>query len=315
MLTKYMLMILYVSRVYKPRMKNNDKKLTDHSLIMVLLTPVILIVTLNGCSPLDVLNAASPSDQQRRIADIPYGNLPRQQLDVYVPNDVRADRDVVVFYYGGSWRNGDKIKYRFVADALTEEGMLVVIPDFRVYPDADWRGMINDAAAAFQWTIENIKYYGGNPQRVFLQGHSSGAHMAAMVALDQGLMDSVSRTISPCGLIGLAGPYDFLPIKSRRVKEVFSSASNDMSLTQPITYASANDPSALLLSGADDGTVYPSNSINLAKALKSNGVDAQVKIYPDVGHAGVVASLAPLFRNQASTLTDITEFMRRTDCL
>jgi acetyl esterase/lipase len=284
------------------------------SVIMTLVMSIIVLSTLVGCSPLDVLNAVTPSDQQRRIADIPYGTKPRQQLDVYIPDDRQNNRDVVVFYYGGSWRNGEKEQYRFVADALTENGVVVVIPDFRLYPQADWKEMLADAAAANQWAIENIKQYGGNPQRVFLQGHSSGAHMAAMVALDDKLRQRAGSVTTPCGLIGLAGPYDFLPIQSREVKQVFSSANGQLSVTQPITFVSAGDPSAFLLSGADDGAVYPSNSINLGNALISNGVNAQVKIYPDIGHAGVVASLAPLFRSRADTLADIMHFINTTQC-
>lgn len=264
-----------------------------------------------GCSPLDAVNVLTPSAAYVQHRDIQYAETEKSSLDVYVPsaNTTKA-RDVILFYYGGLWRKGAKEQYRFVADVYAALGYVVVIPDFRKYPDVDWTGMIADVAEAYRWTTEHIEGYGGNPSRIFLLGHSSGAHLAAMIAFDQKLREGVA---SPCGFVGLSGPYDFAPIGDEDVREVFSSA-HDPRATQPITFASRGDPAALLLTGAEDETVEPGNSARLADRLSQVGVQAQVISYPDVGHAGLLISLTPINSKNASTVEDSVAFMRQRSC-
>ena len=177
-----------------------------------------------GCSPLSMLSATVGSNFHE-TANQAYGTDPRQTLDVYTPENSVKNADVVVFFYGGRWQFGSKEEYRFVADGLTEKGFIAVIPDYRLYPQVDWRDFISDTAAAYHWVETHIAAYGGNPQRIFIMGHSAGAHLAAMVALDPQLRQKAGSTHAPCGMIGVAGPYDFLPIDDADVQQVFKSAS------------------------------------------------------------------------------------------
>lgn len=271
----------------------------------------LLASWLGGCSPLDALNALSPAPEYIQYRELRYAGANEPGLDIYVPTPTSGQpRDVVIFIHGGRWRTGSKDQYRFVADAFAARGYIVILPDFRQFPEADWTGMITRVAQVHRWTETHIERYGGNADRIFLMGHSSGAHLAAMVAFDGRLREAAR---APCGFVGLAGPYDFLPIGDKDVREVFRSAKNP-SATQPITFADAGDPAALLLTGSNDSTVEPGNSVRMAEKLADAGVRVETISYPEVGHAGILAALTPLNSGNASVISDSVAFMRQAHC-
>ena len=273
---------------------------------------LLSLFVISGCSPLSVLNATVGSNYQQ-TANQAYGPNPRQKLDVFVPAKPVANADVVVFIYGGRWQFGSKEEYRFVADGLAAKGLITVIPDYRLYPQVDWRDMIADTAAAYRWTETHIASLGGNPRRIFIMGHSSGAHLAAMVALDAKVRLQAGASRAPCGVIGLAGPYDFLPIEDADVQQVFKTA-NPLIESQPIYYVTDKAPPMLLLTGAADTTVKPGNTDRFAAAIQARGGIAEVKHYPDVAHIGIMLALARSLSFMAPTLQDSASFIQRTAC-
>lgn len=266
-----------------------------------------------GCTPLTLVNATVGTDDYRRVVDEAYGSETRQKLDIYIPSSKTENADVVIFFYGGRWQTGSKSDYRFVAAGLASEGLIAVIPDYRLYPEVDWREFIADAASAYRWVETHIASSGGNPRRIFLMGHSAGAHIAAMVALDETVRQRAGSGGKPCGMIGLAGAYDFLPFRDDDIQKIFGTATRPMD-TQPIFYADGSDPSLLLLTGAADTTVKPRNSYRLAEAINTRGGKARVVSYDDVGHSGVLISLAHSLKFLAPTLQDTIDFVRTTVC-
>jgi len=272
---------------------------------------LILSFVLTGCSPLELLNATVSDDGYSSVLNKAYGDKPRQSLNIHIPKKVKNNADVVVFFYGGRWQYGSKDEYAFVADALTSEGFITVIADYRLYPRVDWREFVQDGATAYQWVANNIQQYGGNPNRIFVMGHSAGAHIAAMAAVDESLLKQ--GTQRPCGFIGLAGPYDFLPIRDEDVKRIYSTAS-DLKDTQPISFVNKGDPAMLLLHGMDDEAVKPKNSINMAARAKQVGVPVEMKLYKETDHIDVLISLSSTFRSYAPALKDTANFMTKTVC-
>jgi acetyl esterase/lipase len=128
------------------------------------------LAILSACSPVGVLNALAPAEGVTVATDIAYLPGERHGLDVYAP----AGRSpVVVFIYGGGWKDGEKALYRFVGATLAERGIVTVIPNYRVFPVVRFPGFIEDAAAAVAWTKVNIARYGGEPRR---SSHRRHAH-------------------------------------------------------------------------------------------------------------------------------------------
>jgi acetyl esterase/lipase len=253
---------------------------------------ILLMLLISACSPTAVLNALAPRDGIAVTSDIPYGDGPRHTLDVYAPRMAAGPTPVVVFFYGGNWDSGAKAMYRFVGAALAARGVLTVIPDYRLYPQVRFPDFMYDAAAAVAWTRANAARFGGDPHRLFLMGHSAGAQIATLVALDASYLRSVD--MSPrevCGVIGLAGPYDFLPLHDAELQVIFG-AEAERPRSQPINYVSPLAPPMLLLAGRDDDTVDPGNTLRLATRLRAVDASVQDELYPGVGHKALIAAFA-----------------------
>ncbi|MDX1517796.1 MAG: alpha/beta hydrolase [Woeseiaceae bacterium] len=267
-----------------------------------------LTLGLAACSPIRLLNATSPSRHYEHTADVPYGAGARQRLDVYVPKQLSGPAPLVVFFYGGGWKEGSKRNYEFVASALTDAGYVVVIPDYRLYPDVAFPAFVDDGAAAVAWAAANADRLGADADNLFVMGHSAGAHIAALLALDERYLASHGyRPSELAGLIGLSGPYDFLPIEGGYLLDVFPEETRARS--QPVNFVTAAAAPALLIHGTDDTTVRPTNSDSLAQRLRDVDVPVTLKTYDDVGHARVVAALAPSFDFLSQTLEDSRSFI------
>jgi acetyl esterase/lipase len=275
-----------------------------------LLAPfVALIAALPSCAPVDLLNATVPLGDVTVTRDVAYGSDPRQQLDIYRPAQA-ANAPVIVFFYGGSWDSGSRGEYKFVAAPLARAGFLVIVPDYRLYPQVLYPTFLEDCAHAVAWSFAHAADYGGDPRHLVLAGHSAGAYNAAMLALNPTYLHDagVSRD-QLAGMVGLAGPYDFLPIEIPKVKAIFAPG-DDGPVTQPITYVDGHNPPMLLMAGTDDDTVYPRNSTALAARIRDTGGKVEEKLFKGLGHIGLVTAIAPLFQPRAPVLQDIIRFAR-----
>jgi acetyl esterase/lipase len=272
---------------------------------------------LAGCERLGFLAANVPAafGSYKRHANIAYGADPQQRLDVYVPEraiepeGAVLPRPVVLFWHGGRWREGDKADYRFVGAALAESGYVTLVANYRHYPQVKMPGFMQDAAEATLWAAAHANQYGGTAQRLYLMGHSAGAHLAALVTLDPRYFAAAGQSVPHiAGVIGLSGAYDFLPLLEPDVQDMFGPPQLYPE-SQPINFVRADAPPMLLVQGLNDETVKPKNSRNLAAALQALGVPVTLKLYPKVSHADTVAALTVLLRGRAPTLADIRAFV------
>jgi len=265
-----------------------------------------------ACSPLGALNGVNrltPGDGgvKRIVTGAAFGSDARQRLDVWAPENAAANLPVIVFFYGGSWNSGDREGYGFAARALAARGFLVVVPDYRLVPRARWPAFVQDGAAAIKWVAANIAGHGGDPARIGVMGHSAGAHIALLLSLDRrwGVADDIKAAV------GLAGPYDFRPFEPGGAAEAALGSAPDLADTQPIHFARPDAPPLLLLHGDEDTTVKPRNSLALAKAITDQGGRATAKLYPGIGHIGILLALSKPFRGKAPVLLDASNFLLR----
>jgi acetyl esterase/lipase len=241
---------------------------------------------------------------------IAYGGDERQKLDIYVPEGKAAKPyPVLVFFHGGAWRDGERDGYGFLGRAFAARGIVTVVADYRKTPKARFPAFVEDTAAAIAWVNDNISKHRGDVGRLYIMGHSAGAHIAMMAALDRqwlaanGLEPSIIK-----GVIGLAGPYDFLPLTTDSSKIALGQWPR-LTETQPITYARGDAPALLLLTGDIDTVVKPRNSKALAARMAELGGKAQLKIYPKVDHADIMMAVSRPFRSKAPVVADVTDFI------
>jgi acetyl esterase/lipase len=277
----------------------------------------LLAVSLAGCSPLAIVNGLTPSGTYTLSADIAYGPEARDRLDVYQPHETaqrpapRGGYPVVVFFFGGSWNTGERGDYRFVGEALASQGIVAVVADYRLYPQVRYPDFLIDSALAVAWAKREASHYGGDASRLFVMGHSSGGYNAAMVALDPRWLAAAGLTPSAlAGWIGLAGPYDFLPIKNKKAQPVFFHP-NYPPGSQPIDYVSKAAPRTFLGAAASDDIVNPErNSRQMADKLRAAGVPVTFKIYPRANHYTLIGAFAWPLRGFGPVLDDVAAFVR-----
>jgi acetyl esterase/lipase len=266
--------------------------------------------------PLAALDALASASGHERHSDLQYGPREGQRLDLYVPTapvpTPGRGRSAVLFIHGGRWTSGRKEEYRFVARSLAAAGHVVAVCDYRKYPDVRFPAFVEDGAAALAWAFSSLARHGVDPKRIFLMGHSAGAHIAALATMDarygrQGGYDPAAVA----GLILMSGPFDFFPIKSPDLQDIFGPVEQHPS-TQPLRFARSGLPPFLLLHGRRDRTVHPANSARLASAIRGHGGRATAIFYDFVNHTNILAGLSDrvglLF---APVLDDVTRFIGR----
>jgi acetyl esterase/lipase len=141
--------------------------------------------------------------------------------------------------------------------------------------------------------------------------HSAGAYNAMMLALDEQWLRRAGSDVSVVrGVAGLAGPYDFLPLEAGGHADKAMGKIRPVEKTQPISFVRADAPPLWLASGDEDATVRPRNSQNLAAAVERAGGHATLRLYPGIGHSGIVMALARPFRGRGPVLDEASDFLR-----
>ena len=244
------------------------------------------------------------------IRSIPYAGGERNTLDVYRPSMARQ-APIIVFIYGGSWQSGQKSTYSFVGEALARRGYVTVVPDYRVYPSVRFPAFLEDNAKAVRWVRDNAAKFGGDPETIYLMGHSAGAYNAAMLVFDARWLKRVGLSSQRlAGFIGVSGPYDFLPLKDQTLAAIFGGTNRPE--TQPINHVSRGAPPSMLATGTFDTTVEPSNSTRLAARLRATGNGVTLRRYPAVGHITILGGFVTPLQPLIPVLNDVDQFIHRT---
>jgi acetyl esterase/lipase len=270
---------------------------------------VLLVLSLTGCSSLaPVLNLLISREGYSVKEDLSYGGNPRQKLDVYTPDHLAGKAPVILFFYGGSWQSGRKEDYLAFGEAFATKGIVVAIADYRVYPEVRYPDFLKDGAAALAYVHAHIAQYGGDPDRIFIAGHSAGGYIAVMLAANPHYLDDAGAKLSWVrGAIGIAGPYDFLPLTDPTLITIFGGPHREDIL--PITYVDGKRPPMLLTAGEDDKTVGPGNVTRMAAKLRSFDSPVETRLYPGTSHVGIILSLAPTLRGNTTLRQDIIDFV------
>ncbi len=244
------------------------------------------------------------------VTDIQYGDELWQKLDIYPAQEIE-NAPVLIFVHGGSWRHGRKDQYRFAADAFIRLGYTVVLPDYVKYPSAEARfpSFAEDVAAATAWVKRNIARHNGDASKLFLAGHSAGAHTVAIVGADNQYLRAVGLSESDIsGVAGIAGPYSFVP--DWEVTQTVFGPESRYPLMDVFNYIDGNEPAMVLLHSTADVQVGQYNTEGLFERLQAKGVKAKKVIYQTPSHIDMVTHLHPWFTKKDKVANDIDTFFR-----
>ncbi len=195
----------------------------------------------------------------RQIDDLCYYSGPgadpeKHQLDLYLPPGP-GPHPVIVFVYGGAWKRGDRKDYGNLGRRLAARGILTAAISYRLAPRHPHPAQVRDSARALAWVYANIKKYQGNPKKIFLMGHSAGAHLVALLACDPRWL--AEQKLDPkiiAGVIAISGPYD-ITFMARDVpklaKEVFSEHPENWKKASPANHLGKSPLPPFLIAHAD----------------------------------------------------------------
>lgn len=246
----------------------------------------------SAIDPLSIIDLATSRRGYRLRADFHYGADPAQAFDLYLPIKGASPWPLLIFLHGGRWTYGSRKQYRFVGQAFARHGIATAVCGYRTWPRVSFPAFVEDAAAATAHIQQRAAELEINPDQIVIGGHSAGAHIAALLVTGTSYLENAGgRRTALAGMIGLSGPYDFLPLKDQDLREIFGPDETHES-SQPIKFVDGGEPPMLLLHGAKDKSVSPRNSQKLARAVEQLGGVAQVVVYPRLNHTKTVGGLA-----------------------
>ena len=266
-------------------------------------TAVLVAGGLAACNGAALLNTLTPSSSFDRERGVAYGDHPRQTLDVYRADAPREGAPTVVFVHGGGWEDGSKGHYKFIGDSFAKEGFDVVVPDYRLHPEAVYPSVVEDTARAAAWAVRAFD------RPVVLMGHSAGGYNAlqTVFAPELAAPAGLDACESVAGVVALAAPTGAYELEEEPYISVFPG--RFLGDDAPLNRAKAGMtevPRVLFVHGEDDTTVGPRNSTDLAGLL---GDRAQVNLYEGRGHVDVVRLLARLFEDDSTIKGDVVAFI------
>lgn len=241
----------------------------------------------------------------------------KPRLDVYSPA-TGSGHPVCLFVHGGGWKQLRKELFAAAAMVLVPEEIVVVIPDYTLYPDAGYEQMTYEVAAALSWTLENIAKYGGDPRRVVISGHSAGSHLTALAVMDPRFLAAYGRQWREvAGMLGVSGIYDlqvWYDFDQSRRPSIVSDLPEIMGgpagfdKASPIRYVRADLPPVLLIHGDQDAIVPWNSSAEFHAALRQAGARSELQVYVGRGHNDILLEAAE--EERAPIVVDIARFCR-----
>ena len=234
------------------------------------------------------------------LADLAYGDAPRQVLDLYLPD--RPAPRLFVFIHGGGWRGGDKEHYRALGELLANFGYAVVLPNHRLAPEHPYPAMAEDVAAAVAWVLRYAHESGVRQDGIFLAGHSSGAHLAALLSLHPRLLPQAGVALGDiAGAICISGVYDLTHYAgpgSEYLEPVFGRLPAALAEASPLHHMRSGAPPFFLAYAEHDYPGAGQQASAMSEALERSGGAAQVVEVPGRNHVtiltGVQSILDPL---------------------
>jgi acetyl esterase/lipase len=232
----------------------------------------------------------------RHELSIPYGSHPKQVLDIYYPNAVNTGNavPVLVFLHGGGFRGGAPGPMGFVGKNVLGHGAMFISMGYRLIPDAPFPDSCDDVELGLHWLRENVAQRGGDPDRIYLSGHSAGASLAASVALRPFAADPDLPEDLIKGLLVFSGFYD-----REQPAEDHNTASPRY--IQQLTKSIERVPAMTIAVSADsDFPTAPENADALVAAIKARGGAAERFTQPNADHFaainGMTEEASPVFQ-------------------
>lgn len=233
--------------------------------------------------------AVVEAQEHHMTADIPFGDLPRQTLDIYTPATINDETPVLMFLFGGGFSRGDKRQASNIGQEHADAGIIVVAPNYRVM--TTFPAFVEDAASAVAYVYRELRTGSGDPRPIFLSGWSAGGYIAGIVSYDQRYLEAEGVPQGAiAGFIGLAGPYSGGLCRGSPCPNTFPPGTE---ADWPVAaFVDADDPPMLLAQGTLDNYVDIGHLETLAATGEEAGIGVTTVIAENRGHSNMRDDLA-----------------------
>jgi arylformamidase len=242
-------------------------------------------------------SAAARREFECRL-DVPYGPGPSETLDIF-PGGPSAP--IQLFIHGGYWRAMDKADFHYVARAFRPAGAAVVVINYALVPAVDMDELVRQCRASVAWVHRHAGSFGGDPERLFISGHSAGGHLVAMLMSTDwrawGLPADVIK-----GGSGISGLYDLEPIRLSYLNRDLGLGPEQTRRLSPVSLVPERSGPLLLPLGGLEGPEYHRQTDELARAWWKRGLPCEVMDMPGLNHFSIVAQLGDPASELARTI-------------
>ena len=226
------------------------------------------------------------------VKDIAYGKLSREQLDIY-PSPEPSSK-TLVFIHGGYWHKFDKADSQFIAKAFRIYGITTVIINYPLAPAVSMDQILLSCREAIHWLYKNISGYNGDPNQIYVAGHSAGAHLAAMllatdpIAIGWKQYDLPTDVIK--GVCVISGVFNLIPIQLSYLNEVLNMDTVTAIRNSPVQLSPANGCPLLIAVGGDETDEFVDQSHELYNCWKES-IPAEIIQIPGLNHFSIIETV------------------------
>lgn len=250
-----------------------------------------------------------------RLSDQSYDSEHNLKLDVFAPKKGQSPKKILIFIHGGNWINGKKSIYRFFGKGMARKNIACVTINYRLSPKTNIAGMADDVAMAIKWVKENASSFNGDPNNIFVSGHSAGGHLAAMVAVDDHYFEKLkmNNPIKGVVLIDAYGldMYNYLTHsnspRDTTYKRVFTNDPTNWKNYSPLYHLGKNQPQFIQFVGAKTNGIIKEMNSAFYDELKKYQPDAQLIIVKRKRH---VPMIFQFYNPYVKSYKDIVNFIK-----
>lgn len=231
------------------------------------------------------------SERVKMRADVPYGERPREKLDLLFPENVVSGAPLHVFVHGGYWRSGEKELYRLVAETPLSAGAVTALVEYDLMPGKRLDTLVGQVRSALLWLQENAASFGADPNRISVSGHSAGAHLSSYLAA-VGTGESGPRLPDIKAMLLLSGIYDLKDIPGSFLKNEAAMTHEEAALWSPLSSTQLPGPHRIVAFGGDETSPFLEQAAALEAKLRAAGQSTELLNVSSRNHMNVVLDLA-----------------------
>lgn len=224
------------------------------------------------------------------IKDIAYGDLERERLDVF-PSSLPNSK-TLIFIHGGYWQMLDKAMFRFVASAFHSYGITTVLLTYPLAPAASIDQIVLSCRNGLKWVYKNIAAFNGNPNQIYVAGHSAGGHLAAMLMItDWKLLCPDLPPDVLKGVFVISGLFNLVPVRLSYLNQVLKMDTNTSFLNSPVNFKPKNSCPLVIAAGGAETTEFNDQSKELYAAWKDKEFDSKLLVLEQLNHFSIIETM------------------------